>query len=537
MITCRLIQLKPYLTGYQTCHETRLSGDSLQCGRGAACQIHLPDHRVSLLHATLLRLDDGSLQIEAAQGKLINVNGFMERRATLTPGTLLLIGPYRLTVQAVATDADLTLSVALSDLGPDRNSLARQTPVTLADLGLSKRRFGIGLVVFILLGLLVLPLWTRVSPAFEAWQARLPVALTGWLSPGPLSPSHGLFGMQCSSCHSTAFTAVADLTCKQCHRQTAPHLRADSSHSGVLDQLRCANCHQAHAGKVAALPSEQSQCVACHQRLDADVAKVTDFSAHPAFHLTLVQGKTQVRVRQNEKSLPPEQNGLKFSHLVHLDGQGISSPDGRTVLRCGNCHLLEDSGQHFAPLRMELTCQQSRCHKLRFEDPVGGLVPHGSERELMSRLRQHFQNELADAPQKVARDCADPTRSGAPNRRMLDCAEQLANRFAAASLFLKTGDSLQCVLCHAVTDTGRADLPWKVAPVRLGRDWQAKASFSHAKHGSMLCKQCHDKANSKLSEDIAMPTLQSCRNCHTGQDGAARTVASPCQSCHRFHRE
>ena len=534
MITCRLIQLKPYLTGFQTCHENRLTGDSLLCGRGAACQVHLPDHRVGLLHATLSRLDDGSLQVEAASEQLISVNGFAERSARLTPGTVLLIGPYRLRVEDLDGDADLTLSVALTDLASD--SVGPKAAVTLSDLGISKRRLGFWLAGFILLALLLLPLSSRLSPGWEAWQASQPWALTGWLSPGPLSPAHERFGKTCSTCHPAAFQAVTNSACSECHQHTAGHVGADSTYNAVFTPLRCTNCHWLHAGKAQAPPKQQNQCVACHRQIEPRLAEVADFDQHPAFHLTLPQGKKLLRVRQDEQSLPGEKNGLKFSHQVHLDVQGISSPDGRTVMTCPDCHKLEDSGGHFAPIGMEMTCQQSRCHKLRFEEPVGGIIAHGSEREVMNRVRQHYLATLAEAPQQVARQCKGLDQSATPARRLLDCADLLAGQFAASSLFLASGDSLQCVLCHQVTATEAADLPWKVAPVRINRDWQPKASFSHAKHSSVVCKQCHDKVNSKRSEDISFPSVQTCRDCHTGFDAQAGKISSPCQSCHRFHR-
>ena len=377
MISCLLIQVARNDTGLPLASsEVRIAGDAIELGRGAACQIYLPDHRVSLLHATIRRAEDGSLHLEAAPEALISVNGFVERAAELRPGTQVGIGPYLLGVRPSAEAFDLILSLETAEAPAESPEAPGRTPVTLSALGLSTRRLGLGLAAFILLAFFVLPMLPLASPPIDKWQAGLPVRLTESVNPGPLSAGHAVSGMKCSACHQRAFRGVTDAACTKCHERVSAHLSAHSQHADRLGETRCTHCHASHEGKADAIRDGSSRCVGCHKRVEGTVAEARDFgSSHPPFHLTVPAGRKVLRVREDEKKMPPEKAGLKFSHQVHLDKEGVSSPDGRTVLNCRDCHKLEESGMHFAPMEMEMTCQQSRCHRLRFADPMAFMTP------------------------------------------------------------------------------------------------------------------------------------------------------------------
>lgn len=536
MVSCLLVQVARNKKGLQASNEIRIAGETIDIGRGTACQIHLSDPRVSLLHATLKRSDDGTLRIESAHGALISINGFVEQTGMLSLGTQVRIAPYLLTVGPATADADITLSIDMAEVPAGAAEAPQVAPVTLAALGISKRRIGLWLAALILLAFLILPLLPRLSSGSDAWQAGLPIMLTKSLSPGPLSNGHGMLGPKCSSCHERAFQAVTDSTCRKCHERTAMHLLADPAHENVLYDIRCADCHPAHQGKRDAMRGGVPQCIACHNKQGKSIADVTDFGiAHPEFQLTVPAGNEFVRFRPGEKDMPQEKSGLKFSHKAHLVKTGISTPEGDTVLTCRSCHKLESSGIHFAPMEMEKTCQQSRCHKLRLSEPVFGVVSHGSEREAMSRVRNFYTNWLADAPVNI-KECGPAEKAGNIIRRTLDCADMLARKHAASSLFRERGEKLQCPLCHQIVETESKEVPWKVVSPRINRDWQPSAIFTHAKHHSMSCADCHDKVNSQSSEDISLPRIEKCRECHAGFVGDAVKIKSNCESCHRFHR-
>ena len=533
MIFCLLIEVTHNQQGVAIRKERVVTGESLQIGRDAACKIRLPDHRVDLHHATLSRSQDGTLHIRG--NAPIKINGVVEQAAMLPPGARVEIGPYLLTVDPASAGRNISLSVEM--IRPPHEPESQVEPVTIADLGISKRKLGLGSAAGILFLFLLLPLLPSISSGLDKWQSSLPVTLTDALNPGPLSQGHSALGIKCSSCHQRAFAPVSDEACSACHKKVGHHLADNALHASLFKDARCTDCHVDHRGEAGLLRQNSSRCVACHgdlrsKKTDTTIANIHDFAKdHPPFRITIQNGKDErsvIRVPQNQKDQIVERSGLKYSHQVHLDKKGISSPQGDIVMTCQNCHQPDESGIHFRPISMKQTCQQSGCHSLDFTEPVEGTVPHGSEREVMIRLRDYFVKWLADSPANMA-ECGQPDNSV---QHTLECAGALARKNAATSLFRK---DVECGECHEIEFSGERDVPWKVKPVRINRNWFSKSIFPHAKHGTTDCISCHDKINSKTSSDIAMPTIEKCRECHVGDRHVKGKASSSCNSCHRFH--
>ncbi len=538
MISCLLVHKRRNSRGLQSSSKIRIASDTLELGRGTACQIHLPDHRVGLLHATIRRAEEGALQVEAEQGALISVNGYLESSAVLRPGMQVTIGPYLLTVEEAAVNVDLVLTMELQLTQADHGTLSQNDPVTLDALGISKRRLGAGFAGLILLVFVLLPILLRAFPAVDDWQASLPVTLTELLSPGPLASGHERFGKKCSACHQRAFQAVTDAACTKCHERVSMHLATNNPFGKQMQSVRCADCHAGHQGKAEAMRVGMSQCADCHAATGTAVAEVRDFDAsHPPFHLMMPVGKKLMRIRQDETGILGEKPGLKFSHRVHLAKKGVATPNGDTVLTCRSCHILEESGYHFAAMEMKMTCQQSRCHRVRFEEPAVGIVPHGSETEVMNTLRHAYASWLADEPVEKSKGCPPGAKVRGIVKQTLDCADSLARDKAASTLFRRTGKDLECGLCHEIVDSREKATPWRVLPVNLNRDWQPLAVFPHARHGTVDCGECHDKANSKKSEDMSFPSIKKCRECHGGVRATEGKLRTTCEDCHKFHRK
>lgn len=545
MISCLLIQISRNPQGLPVRKESVISGESIQIGRSAPCKIHLLDHRVNLLHATVKRSEGGTLYIEGEKDATISINGLIEQSAALSPGTRVEIGPYLLVVEPESNGHDIALSVELTQPLPEQDIVkaCRVAPVTLAALRLSKRKLGFGLAAFILFAFLLLPLLPSVSSTFDKWQSTLPVTLNESWNPGPLSGGHEVFGAKCSTCHQRAFRAVPDDACTGCHKQVARHVKKDDLHASAFKKVRCTDCHQDHKGEAGLVLHAPSACVTCHGNIkkknaDTALADVHDFgTGHPSFHITLLDGKNVIRARQNEKNKLIEKSGLKYSHQVHLKKKGISTPQGNTVMTCRDCHQVDESGTHFTPMTMQKTCQQSRCHMLYYTEPADGVVPHGSEHEAMNRLREFYEKWLTDSP-AMSKNMAACERAGSSNsaKHTLDCADRLARKNAAATLFRESGEALECVMCHEIAPTGDNDVPWKVEALHINRDYHPGAVFPHSRHDTINCTECHDKTNSKTSAEIAMPAIEKCRECHVGDRYVKGKVKSVCDSCHRFHQ-
>lgn len=532
MISCLLIHVSRNPQGLPVCKDSVIAGVAIQIGRGAACKVHLLDHRVSLLHASVRRSEDGALYIDGERNATLKINGFIAQSAPLLPGTHIEIGPYVLVVEPAASGHDLILSVELiHPLNEQDAAMAcRTTPVTIAALGLNKRKLGFSLAACILFLYLLLPMLPSASVAFDKWQAGMPFTLNGSWSPGPLAGGHALFEAKCSTCHQGSFQAISDEVCTGCHKQVGKHLKKEDLQLKTFKTTRCTDCHSDHKGSERLVLHDSSTCVSCHGDIkqkvaNSELANVKDFSTgHPPFHVTLQNGQDVIRVRQGDKLI--EKPGLKYSHKVHLAKEGVSTPQGDTVMRCQDCHKLEESGRHFAPMTMKKTCQQSDCHALELTEPAEGLAPHGSELAVMNHLRVFYGKWLNDSPENRA--ACDPAVQG-----ITACADDLARKNAAATLFSK---NKECGECHEIEPARNNDAPWKVAPVQINRDWQPGAAFAHAKHEAMGCADCHDKMNSRNSADISMPAIAKCRECHVGNHPARGKISSGCDSCHRFHQ-
>lgn len=539
MISCLLIEVTRNPQGLPLRRERRVAAGTLQLGRGAGCALHLPDHRVALLHAEVRRTERGALRIAACGDETLKVNGFISPSAILKPGVSVEVGPYRIEVEVAPDGCDLALAVEHVEVGQDA-PVRRGFPLSLDATGFSKRRLGIWLAAAILLVFVLLPVLRALPVAsgkLEAVQAALPVNLSGVWSPGPLAGGHALSGMKCATCHTQPFRPVADQTCTGCHRDTGRHVADAAMQRRVTGGLRCTGCHADHQGRDrlrhGGPATDRTRCVGCHGdivRLDSasKLDEVRDFATgHPAFHLTLPDGDRLRRVPL--AASPLEQPGLKFSHKVHLDKAGVASPEGDTVMQCRDCHKPDAAGEHFAPMTMRQSCQQSGCHRLDLAEPLEGRVPHGSVAAVMSRMRDAYVSWLAESPQNRAACAA----GGDGARQLHDCVRQLADRDAETSMFGANG---QCRECHEIVPGETEELPWQVAPVRVNPDWQPGARFPHVRHATMKCADCHDKQDSQSSADVSMPDIKKCRRCHAGARAAGNKLATGCDNCHRYHR-
>lgn len=397
-------------------------------------------------------------------------------------------------------------------------------------------RFGLVLAGLILL-LFLAGIFSRTSASFEAWQAKLPVKLTGFLTPGSLSQAHERFGAQCSICHQAAFSAVADPACVECHKAVGEHRNSPEPATAGPAPPRCVACHSAHRNKTAVVDTRSMACVDCHTRQEARLAANRDFGeAHAPFRLAVFDGKKETTLREDAPVPPTEKSGIKFSHAAHLKAEGVSSPEGQTILGCTGCHRPDESGQGFKPPQMESGCQQSGCHRARFAEPMRGVVPHANVRELMDRMRTFFAARLADDLVEFRQRCGGTNQTGSTGRRLLDCANDIARDTAARTLFRQSGDELGCALCHELAETGHREAPWKIEPIRWTANWHPSANFPHARHATIQCSDCHSKSSSKKATDLSIPGIAKCRECHAGTAASAGKLATGCADCHIFHR-
>lgn len=543
MIRCLLVQISRNSRGQFIRKEQLISGETISIGRAAECAVLLSDSRVNLHHAVICYGADGELYIDGMDGEDLYVNESFQRHASFTPDTKVLIGPYKLLVEPNREDVDLVLSISRSETVQVEDEKNQRLPLTLVAAGLSKRRYAASLVLIVIVLFLLLPLVQALSPAGANWANHLPF-LEYW-NVGQMSHGHRSFGAKCSNCHQSPFEAVADSACLNCHQLTTPHIQDKTLHGKVFKDRRCVDCHSDHRGEIEKIQLNK-QCASCHGDIRArhdksKRANIHDFSAdHPAFSLTMQAGdeaKTVIRVLQQEHTKIREKSGLKFSHQVHLDKEGISSPQGDTVMVCKDCHQPDAAAVRFKPISMEKSCQQSGCHSLDFKPPVQDRpLPHGSEVKLMETLSEYYsKTAMEEMLAGSTRRCGDAPTTG---NNLLERAQSCVKNKVAVNTNAMLKESDGCIVCHDVIMQPEVqEQPWKIKRVNIRQHWLFNARFPHGKHLTAKCADCHKKESSKESADVSIPDIKKCRECHVGKDVVKGKISSTCEDCHLFHSD
>ena len=540
-----LVHVSTGARGMAKREERRLTGSVFQIGRGAQCQIHLPDTRVALVHARLVLGEHGAV-IEADSHRIVH-NDREVSGAELRPGDHIEIGPYVLSVETPPPGVPLAIAVRVSK----RVSTSGTTALYRALLrgpALSKRRLSYLLFFGVLALCLAAPIADRLPSGSTTLTRALALgAMQAW-NPGPLSRAHAGFARDCHSCHARPFVAVAAQDCLGCHGAIRAHgpkeaFRAVSFAAG--QELTCMQCHHEHQGAVMA-PRSAQICAQCHAgtrqaAAGVEPVKATDFSSnHPAFRLALADpaqpgGLRRVAQRDASGAAPREHSNLKFNHTLHLDPRGVPGPrEARAPLNCASCHEPGEGRARMRPVSMERHC--ARCHSLQF-DPGNPArqVPHGSLEQVRTMLREFYaRSVLAGSPAAKNAAGMERVRPGAvasPEERRE--AVRLADEKASRAMRELLETRKVCSTCHYVSRSARGD--WQIAPVALTASWMPGAVFNHASHATEPCITCHEVRTSRRAEDIAMPEIARCRECHGGAAATAPKVASDCASCHRFH--
>jgi predicted CXXCH cytochrome family protein len=358
-------------------------------------------------------------------------------------------------------------------------------------------------------------------------------------NPGPVMLAHQPIARNCAACHQVAFQHVKDGACLGCHAAVGHHAGPQLQPAALFEGARCTSCHKDHKGVKTTHRDDDGFCVDCHKDIrarapGASAQDVADFAtAHPAFRLSIADGAQVRRVRQGG-ARAAERSNLVFPHALHLDPKGVRSPDqGRVRLDCASCHRPDASRRTFEPISMGKHCQH--CHRLEFEPAVTTReVPHGNASEAqvvieefyanlaLKGVRDSFQKAFGVPGEGLLRRVGEPSAAG----------RQDALRIASRKSKQVTKELFEvrvCVTCHEVSRE------WNIAPVRTANQWMPHARFDHKSHAASKCGDCHDVAGSKSADDIAMPTIETCRECHGGSRPMDKKVTSNCLLCHGFH--
>lgn len=508
-------------------HDRRIETPHITIGRSTDQVLHLKDRRARLEHA-VIEPGDGGPRIRSAAIAGVTVNGKSQRDAALEVGDIIEVGANIIRVIEAPEGYEFAISFELRDDASDQHLASKwSTPAT--GLGnFSKRKIAWILVAIVLV-------FGFAIPTFFA---------ETFLQAGQVHSAHQGISGDCDACHVNAFERVPDTACVNCHtvdRHTGP------AQAAVLGETRCASCHLEHNEPPQLVNQHQGLCAGCHADLPADTAlpDASDFlDDHPAFRVALQRPpgdeQTDWRIERFALASPglEDLSNLKFNHRVHLDPDGIVTPEGNRTLECAACHTPDPGGARMQPISMDQHC--SSCHTLSFDaDDPARAVPHGDANAVVQTLIEYYSARLLgadpdDAEQRLRRPGqaltrADRDRAAAEARtQALLIAEDLFERRA-------------CVTCHTVTKS-EGEVPWHVQAVQLTQVFYPHANFSHAAHATEVssCDGCHNASQSDSATDVLMPDIESCRGCHGSGDSrrnASTQVPSTCVMCHSFHAE
>ncbi|QHS11205.1 cytochrome c3 family protein [Sinimarinibacterium sp. NLF-5-8] len=404
---------------------------------------------------------------------------------------------------------------------------ATPTITSLAEAGWRLRRPAVILAVLITLLCLLVPLLLR--------GIGVPAAAKRWLpsdaqwSSGQISNAHVQFGQNCEVCHQTLLVPVRDEACLACHSGIAEH--GDDAavlRDAGLDTRRCASCHFEHGGPHAVQQRHPALCADCHAAPERypslkDVAAVSDFArAHPPFKVTVAVAGQSARARVLLDAQARDVSGLIFPHDLHLDARGIQGADGKQVLQCADCHRPLMGGAGFEPLRYSRDCQS--CHQLDVDLNGRQLrLPHGNNEAARALLQRTAALAPLATPPPVD-ESEDRRRPGARADRG-DARQQPG---AVDEVF----ERRVCAKCHSIVSDSDGS---RVQPPQLAQTWMPLARFDHAPHRWVGCDSCHAAQQSQDADDLLLPQIESCRQCHGGINSHSK-IQSTCIDCHRFHQ-
>lgn len=561
-----LVQVTRNKQGKPSRVQQTLIADSVRVGRGSDCKLFLPDPRVSLYHALIVRRDDDVFFMEAVGGTLM-LAGAMERVIKLAPGQKILLGSFELNILPPEGEHELGIAWELKErMEDDLAAVKSHVRAGLPNTWMSKRKLSWAAALPILVAFLAWPTLNALQPsAIRSAKAKAALTADEAWDPGPLSSAHQGFARDCAQCHTVAFQHTKNAACETCHRAIEWHFARDTQaavamHKAVFEPAgsptKCASCHRDHKGPMGLVRKDSQLCTGCHADLKSRVAttaspNITDFGKdHPPFRLAMrVPGKsgdaTVVRVPQKAGSRG-EQSNLKFPHEVHLAKRGVRGANGLVVMDCATCHVPDESGARFKPVTMKAHCQD--CHSLEFEPTAPTRqVPHGSVDDVLESVSEFYaQAVLSDRPidvvfQEGARRPGERLSMAEPAKRLaaLAWANQKADAISQELMEVRL-----CILCHEISRVSTANgtragtnstRSWKVEPVAITQRWFPKSRFPHVQHKLSACKECHDKTNSKSSADISIPDIKKCQSCHAGNEPKSGTVRGTCGTCHDFH--
>lgn len=556
-VTFRLRQIELTADGREIVRDRDVAGNELAVGRAADNAIHLPDLGVEPRHAAIARLDANSIAVSALGTLGFGLDGRVVRSATVDcrAGAELRFGSFRITVSQDSDGAALLAIRRIAEKGILAADFDEKRSFSLAGVLPGKRKVAWLAALLVMAPFLALPIASH-----QLREAHAKAAVIGDASwrPGKLSLAHHGLEDRCEACHVKAFVSVRNETCAGCHKQAhdhAPAARIAGARAnpplgesflqfvalgfGKPGPGGCVDCHTEHEGAGRMAVPQQQFCADCHGSLgerlrDTKLGNAGDFGKlHPQFAARIVTDAATRRLsRVSLDARPRENNGLAFSHKLHLDPMGgparmaasMASERGYGKgLACKDCHRPGEDGIRFKPVAMERDCEG--CHSLAY-DKVGATfrtLKHGDVDQMIADLR------AADFSPTLVSGRRRPGDYAAGGSYYANFTAPFSGEGLIRRALSRDG---VCGECHTPAVQGGKP---GVMPVTLVSRYMAHGWFNHKPHAQEKCSTCHAAEKSGSATDLLLPGIATCRTCHLGEGSRKAEVPSSCAMCHTYH--
>ncbi len=238
-----------------------------------------------------------------------------------------------------------------------------------------------------------------------------------------------------------------------------------------------------------------------------------------------------------------DQAKILFNHSIHLGAmdpatkkrlpaKDIPLLDGQ-ALDCASCHSVDSDGIGMQRISYDQHCQ--KCHPLAIDPQLPAFtVPHrdpAKVRSFLASLRRQW-TDLALERYKGA----DPQQIEAFRKNRED---EFVKSWPGAlddwqKMVFFTGNPNNatmpaCVKCHSTQASPGAKPepaihPGPTVPVvdrtAIPDQWLTRGPYKHAAHMDMQCTDCHAAEKSNWTQDISLPKMALCAECHRPRDYA-----------------
>lgn len=568
-------------------------GETLRIGRGVSNDLQLEDLSVSLNHAEIRRDEQGRHIVrDTSQAQATYVNRAPVEVAALHHGDVIRIQHYLLSVSQPDSSGPLVLAVEEAPRPQVEPSLALMPRLQLSGGRWTKWRVAVVLTLLILAGsALALVLGQRevfapgaVSVKHSKFANQCEVCHAS-VKPVWSFVDNGT----CQTCHRSDIMSPAHFKqevalsppplCASCHLEhKGQKVLAD------VPDLKCVQCH----GDLKAKDQRVPDIAAVHS-FTSDHPEFAISRSRPDGAAPL-----RVRLNDKAQLKDDGRLKLNHALHLEFDKDYLETM-GIKPLTCTECHRADDEGRNIQPITFQRDCMRCHVADLEFDALLPGRsVTHGREPEAVrQQLDEIYSSVYLKAHPEEAKK-PERTR-WIPGRLLPGQAQTAHERYvvdrraeAERSLF-STKRIIKCWKCHSKElEIGRVgtsdesdrsgpnvsvspiasaksvemDVPpvtnstldkpsagtlpspglFRIARVNIPVRWLPYSRFDHQAHSPLpemkakgkgnWCVACHENAPaSRKTEDVLLPSIGLCRNCHMEPAGAQ----ARCKSCHDFH--